>query len=188
MSQGEYYWDKAQGEYYREYSPCALEWILTTHFKIAHNIFWPNSTLQGLIDFSWQFVPSYPLKIVAPTLYICVPKTLVGLCFLKVWLLNIWWSLSYRKYSESNNNCWVEKKAEEQFSESVHCYSPTPLIQRRRPKNKMEEQFWESVLCYSPTPPIEQRSPKHSQICVYSVLVYYAGEWYEEIKRAENTV
>jgi len=41
-----------------------------------------------------------------------------------------------------NIKCWVEKekeekkrkKREEQFSESVHCYSPTPPIGRRRPK------------------------------------------------------
>jgi len=30
------------------------------------------------------------------------------------------------------------KKREEQFSESVHCYSPTPPIGRRRPKNILE--------------------------------------------------
>jgi len=48
-------------------------------------------------------------------------------------------------------------KREEQFLESVHCYSPTPPIGRRRTK-KREEQFSESVHCYSPTPPIGRRT------------------------------
>jgi len=32
-----------------------------------------------------------------------------------------------------------KEKKEEQFSESVHCYCPTPPIGRRRPKNFINE-------------------------------------------------
>jgi len=41
----------------------------------------------------------------------------------------------------ANTKCSVKKekkRREEQFSESVHCYSPTPpIIGRRRPKNTL---------------------------------------------------
>jgi len=51
----------------------------------------------------------------------------------------------FRSYCKPKN--WVDKKnREKQFSESVHCYSPTPPIGRRRPnKQVILKLFWNPV-------------------------------------------
>jgi len=92
-------------------------------------------TLQGLKDFSRLSAPSYPLNIFAHILYICVPKTPVYACGTFGCFVFDGFKVIPKRVRKK---IWVKKilkKAEEQFSESLHCYSPTPPIGRRRTKN-----------------------------------------------------
>jgi len=92
--------------------------------------------LRSLLYKAWTIIlhclpPATPWTYLHNFIYLY--SDFSSICFLTVWLLDVWWSWSYSRNSEYKN-CRVEKKRKEQFSESVHCYSPPPPIGRRRPK------------------------------------------------------
>jgi len=113
----------------------APKWIWTIPLKIS--LFFSTdlyfTRLKGFFS-----IPQQPTKYFFTNfIYLC--SDFPTKCFLKISLLNDWWSWSYYKNSE-HTICSVEKKKrEEQFSETVHCYSPTPPIGWRRPKNSRQE-------------------------------------------------